>query len=88
MNSVLPSISLGIAFGVAEVLVTVLGNQLLTNHDYLLPDFSSRFAIGFLTAIAFLCRFVRFWPTPWWVCAVWSSERALGCASQAASGLD
>jgi len=50
MNRIVLGILCGIAFGVTDVLMTVLGNHPERTTAMLLQAFSSRFAIGFLAA--------------------------------------
>ena len=50
MNRLVLGVLCGIAFGVIDVLMTVLGNHPDRNTGMLLQAFSSRFAIGFLAA--------------------------------------
>lgn len=50
MNLVVPGAVCGIAFGVADALMTVFGNHPDVNRSMLLQAFSSRFAIGVLGA--------------------------------------
>jgi hypothetical protein len=50
MNRVLLGVLCGIAFGTADVLMTVYGNHPERTTEMLLQAFFSRFAIGFLAA--------------------------------------
>lgn len=50
MNRLVLGVLCGIAFGAADVLMTVLGNHPSLTNSMLLQAFSSRFAIGVLAA--------------------------------------
>jgi len=50
MNRIVLGVSCGIAFGAADVLMTVYGNHPERTTGMLLQAFSSRFAIGLLAA--------------------------------------
>lgn len=54
MNPLLLGVSLGIVFGMTDVLVTVFGNHPDVSRTMLLQAFSSRFAIGILAPNASL----------------------------------